>query len=233
MKFSCIVADPPYHFSDRLLQSATKRGAESQYAVMTDQDIINLDIKHICEDDAILALWVPGSKLDIGLACAENWGFKITQTWIWVKTKQSPLGELKKNISKIIKEEKKNVAAGFNVTELIYNVIDGFGLNDVLNFFMGHCFRQTHELCLIGVRGKYTRLLENRSQRSVYVGPALEKHSQKPEELQDRLDIMLGSVPKIEIFARRDRPGWTCVGLQCPSTMDEDIRDSIKKLSVL
>lgn len=228
MKFSCIVADPPYHFSDRLLQSATKRGAESQYAVMTDQDIINLDIKNICEDDAILALWVPGSKLDIGLACAENWGFKITQTWIWVKTKQSPFEDLKKSITKIIKKEKKD-----DFGKLIYDVIDGFRLGDILNFFMGHCFRQTHELCLIGVRGKYTRLLENRSQRSVYVGPALEKHSQKPEELQDRLDIMLGSVPKIEIFARRDRPGWTCVGLQCPSTMDEDIRDSIKKLSVL
>lgn len=77
---------------------------------------------------------------------------------------------------------------------------------------MGRLFRQSHEIALIGVSGKSVYpLLQDRSQRSVgfdiNVG-----HSIKPETLQDRLDLMFPSANKIELFARRTRPGWTCLG---------------------
>jgi len=35
---------------------------------------------------------------------------------------------------------------------------------------------------------------------------------------------------KIELFARRDKTGWTCVGNESPSTPGEDIRVSIDRL---
>ena len=98
---------------------------------------------------------------------------------------------------------------------------------------MGHCFRQTHELALIGTRGKYTQILQNRSQRSVHISPSLSKHSEKTEELQNRLDIMFPNETKLEMFARRERPGYTCVGWESPSTIKEDIRDSIERLAKL
>lgn len=77
---------------------------------------------------------------------------------------------------------------------------------------MGRLFRQSHEIALIGVSGKSIYpLLQDKSQRSVgfdlNVG-----HSTKPETLQDRLDLMFPSANKIELFARRIRPGWTCLG---------------------
>jgi N6-adenosine-specific RNA methylase IME4 len=44
------------------------------------------------------------------------------------------------------------------------------------------------------------------------------------------LDLMFPgkSNKKIEMFARRDRPGWVCIGNQAPATINKDIRESIK-----
>jgi len=38
------------------------------------------------------------------------------------------------------------------------------------------------------------------------------KHSQKPEEIQDRIDKMYPNATKLEMFARRQRPGWVVWG---------------------
>jgi N6-adenosine-specific RNA methylase IME4 len=35
---------------------------------------------------------------------------------------------------------------------------------------------------------------------------------------------------KLELFARRHRPGWTCLGNESPMTNGEDIRESIGNL---
>lgn len=38
------------------------------------------------------------------------------------------------------------------------------------------------------------------------------EHSQKPEEVQDRIEEMYPDLPKLEMFARRKRRGWKCWG---------------------
>jgi N6-adenosine-specific RNA methylase IME4 len=38
------------------------------------------------------------------------------------------------------------------------------------------------------------------------------EHSQKPEEIQDRLEQMYPSATKAEFFARRHRANWDCFG---------------------
>ena len=38
------------------------------------------------------------------------------------------------------------------------------------------------------------------------------KHSQKPQEIHDRIVELLGDVPRIELFARRPTPGWDVWG---------------------
>ena len=113
----------------------------------------------------------------------------------------------------------------------IDDLLRRFVLEDVLAFGMGRLFRQTHELVLIGVRGKVYSHLVNKSQRSVHFFPAT-KHSVKPDSLQDMLEKMFPGEEhhKIELFARRDKTGWTCVGNESPSTPGEDIRVSIDRL---
>lgn len=98
-----------------------------------------------------------------------------------------------------------------------------------LAFGMGRLARNCHEPCLVGIKGKYTKHLKDRSQRNLFMHPSL-KHSQKPESVQTSLEKMFPDWDKLELFARRDRMGWTCVGNEAPGTLDEDIRDSIGNL---
>lgn len=229
MKFNIIVADPPWNFSDSLTMNAVKRGSSSNYRVLKDEDIIGLDVKSIVADDAVLVLWVPSSKLQAGLDTMKAWGFEQTQTFIWVKTKKSD--SLFKELKQDVKEGLKTLSS-INKLPFIYekicNLLDSIDLNESLNFFMGRLFRQTHEVALVGKRGKIYKDLKNRAQRSVLLSPAL-GHSSKPDALQDRLEVMFPTGKKLEIFARRVKIGWECVGDEI-SLLKEDIRDSIKRL---
>lgn len=38
------------------------------------------------------------------------------------------------------------------------------------------------------------------------------RHSEKPEEIARRIEEMFPTQKKIELFARREREGWTCIG---------------------
>jgi N6-adenosine-specific RNA methylase IME4 len=79
---------------------------------------------------------------------------------------------------------------------------------------------------LIGTRGHPD--IRDHSQRNVSLDLAL-AHSQKPETLQDRLEVMYPG-PYLELFARRERENWICIGNEAPLTMGQDIRDSIEDL---
>lgn len=77
-----------------------------------------------------------------------------------------------------------------------------------LHFGMGRTTRASHEVCLIATRGRPALL--DRSVRSVFVARAGE-HSRKPERFY-RLVERLSPGPYVELFARRRRPGWECLG---------------------
>jgi N6-adenosine-specific RNA methylase IME4 len=199
--FQVICADPPYSFNDRISMSNTPRGALANYSTMTNDDIAALPIKELSDPDGcILALWCPSSLLQTGLDVMKAWQFDMKQTYIWVKTKKDCLKS--------------------NPTDP----------NSILAFGMGRLTRASHELCLIGINNTciYKRL-ENKSQRSVSLAENL-GHSTKPEHLQNSLDLMFPNASRMELFARRSRPGWTCVGNECPDTLNEDVRVSLQKL---
>lgn len=225
-KFQVIVSDPPWSFSDSLSMSDVKRGAEANYHTMTIKDIKNLRVRSLADPEGcILALWVPSSLLQEGLDTMKSWGFEQKQTYIWVKTKKEPLASLFGPLKKSI------FAAGWfknTITQALTKCLHSFNMNDTLAFFMGRLFRQTHEICLIGTNNnKIYKKLKNKSQRSVSFGENL-KHSAKPEHLQDSLDIMFPNCNKLEMFARRNKKNWVCVGDEVCG--GEDIRDSIDRL---
>ncbi len=245
-KFDIIVSDPPWSFSDKLTMAPVKRGASSQYSTLNLQAIKNLPVQKVVSKDAVLVLWVPGSLLQEGLDVMSAWGFNQKQIHVWVKTKKEPFEGLYKVVPNITNAFKPLFKLGKNVdstdikkiatdtTAIIRSMFaktDFSGqwkLDDILAFGMGRLFRQTHEIALIGTRGNVYTMLKNKSQRSVHFGPVL-KHSAKPEDLQDMLDVMFPGASKLELFARRERSGWVCLGNQCPTSYGEDIRDSLNK----
>lgn len=199
-KYRVIVADPPWSFSDKLkkMKSKTKRSAESQYCVLTAQQIAELDVKSLADPTGcVLALWVPGSLLTTGLKVMAAWGFELKQTFVWVKLKK-----------RYAEEE---------------------DINQVTRVGMGRLFRQSHELALIGTSGDSVYpFLDDRSQRSVAFD-LNQGHSIKPGTLQSRLEKMFPSQPMLEMFARRQRKGWTCLG---DAIDGQDIRTAIHNLIV-
>lgn len=211
MKFQVIVADPPWSPSDSLSMSAIKRGAAANYPVMSIDEICELPVKNVADSDGcVLALWVLGSMLEDGLKVMKAWGFEQKQVYVWVKTKKQ------KSINELAFQDSLKIIRGWknNPKELVnYLLKSSFIVGDwLLSFGMGRLFRQSHEICLIGVNNtKIYKKLNNKSQRSVCFFEN-QGHSTKPEHLQDSLDKMFPGTNKLEMFARRKRQGWTVIG---------------------
>ena len=54
------------------------------------------------------------------------------------------------------------------------------------------------------------------SKQSQYIFAPRGKHSEKPTEVHDRIEELVGDRPRLEIFARRERPGWVTWGNEVP-----------------
>ena len=74
---------------------------------------------------------------------------------------------------------------------------------------MGRWTRANAELCLLATKGKPKRM--DASVHSVIDTP-IEQHSKKPDVARDRIVQLLGGLPRIELFARQEAPGWDCWG---------------------
>jgi N6-adenosine-specific RNA methylase IME4 len=75
-------------------------------------------------------------------------------------------------------------------------------------FGMGYHLRASHETCLVATRGRPKPQIRN--VRSVIVAPA-GRHSEKPDLFYSTVEKFAPG-PYDELFARRTRPGWRCVG---------------------
>lgn len=88
-------------------------------------------------------------------------------------------------------------------------------------FGMGRTVRMAHEVCIIAVRGRASRVRRSASVRSVLDAPVPTAagraiHSAKPETFFSHVVETLAFGPYLELFARRRRPGWTCIGDELP-----------------
>lgn len=77
-------------------------------------------------------------------------------------------------------------------------------------FGLGYYTRSNAELCLIGTRGHIKRV-NNRVPQIVQTRGRL-PHSQKPAEVRDRIEQLMGEGPRIELFAREIAERWDAWG---------------------
>ena len=78
---------------------------------------------------------------------------------------------------------------------------------------VGFYFRNVTEIVLFGVRGKNARTLEPGRRQVNYVGTRKREHSRKPDELYSIIEACSPG-PRLEMFARGVRSGWTGWGDQ-------------------
>jgi N6-adenosine-specific RNA methylase IME4 len=78
---------------------------------------------------------------------------------------------------------------------------------------VGFYFRNVTEVLLFGVRGKNVRTLKQGRSQPNMIATRKREHSRKPDE---QYDIIEGCSwgPRLELFSRGNRPGWTCWGRQ-------------------
>jgi N6-adenosine-specific RNA methylase IME4 len=79
-----------------------------------------------------------------------------------------------------------------------------------LGWFMagGYGTRHNVEVCWLGRRGSPRR--KSAGVRELIIAPVRE-HSRKPDEIYSRIESLCDG-PYLELFARQQWPGWTCVG---------------------
>jgi N6-adenosine-specific RNA methylase IME4 len=74
------------------------------------------------------------------------------------------------------------------------------------------------EICLLATKGHPHRV--SKSVKQVVLAPR-GRHSQKPEEVRDRIVELMGDIPRIELFARSGAEGWDCWGNEAPENNKE------------
>lgn len=93
-RYQILYADPPWQYRSPgcIGKTSCLDGKHNvHYPTMTDEQLLALDIQSICEDDALLFLWVTNPKLDVGIRVMTAWGFSyITVGFVWYKLRTNP-----------------------------------------------------------------------------------------------------------------------------------------------
>ncbi len=74
---------------------------------------------------------------------------------------------------------------------------------------LGYWTRANAEVCLLATRGSPKR--QSAAVHQVILSP-VERHSKKPDEVRERIVTLMGDVPRVELFARQQTPGWDVWG---------------------
>jgi N6-adenosine-specific RNA methylase IME4 len=88
---------------------------------------------------------------------------------------------------------------------------------DKVHFGMGRYVRMSHESCIIGARGRALSLIKSHSVRSVFEAP-IGEHSAKPDRFFEIVEELTEG-PRLELFARKRRAGWTQDGNELPDEL--------------
>jgi len=81
---------------------------------------------------------------------------------------------------------------------------------------LGYWTRANAEICLLATKGKPQRF--SRKVHQVIDTP-IEEHSKKPQEARNRITELAGDLPRIELFAREQTPGWDVWGNEVESSV--------------
>lgn len=81
---------------------------------------------------------------------------------------------------------------------------------------LGYWTRANAEICLLATKGNPKR--QSAKVHQVVVSP-VEAHSKKPDVVRDRIVELVGDLPRIELFARQQTPGWDVWGNEVDSSI--------------
>ena len=87
-RFSTILADPPWQFTNKTGKVAPEHKRLSRYGTMKLSEIMALPVGDIAAPTAHLYLWCPNALLPDGLAVMQAWGFQYKSNIVWHKVRK-------------------------------------------------------------------------------------------------------------------------------------------------
>jgi len=89
------------------------------------------------------------------------------------------------------------------------------------HFGLGYWTRGNPEICLLATKGKQKRISKFVSNLTI---SKLRGHSRKPDEIRDKIVMLMGDIPRIELFARQRFEGWHAWGNELSNTIQNNIK---------
>lgn len=88
---------------------------------------------------------------------------------------------------------------------------------------LGSWTRSNAEICLLAVRGHLKRI--SKSVHQIIL--PIERHGKKPDQVRERIVLLMGDAPRIEFFVRERVSGWDAWGNEVTSDVDflEDVEN--------
>ncbi len=184
--YATIIADPSWQYNDKMgNMKSTGNGAASQYTCLSLPKIESflIDNNVSVAENAHLWLWTTNAFIEPAHAVARAWGFKPKTVATWVKGRLA-------------------VAVKKDGTPFL-----------VQHICQGRYLRNSTEHVIFATRGKATPLVRNIPTAFVHPGRWKGRlHSEKPAIIHEWAERLYAGVPRIELFARRRRPGWDALG---------------------
>jgi N6-adenosine-specific RNA methylase IME4 len=87
-RFSTVLADPPWRFTNRTGKMAPEHHRLSRYGTLALDEIAGLPVGKVAADRAHLYLWVPNALLAEGLRVMDAWGFTYKANMVWHKVRK-------------------------------------------------------------------------------------------------------------------------------------------------
>lgn len=250
--FRIILSDCPWRYNDR---KATRRdnparkpkfgvGVERRYSngTMGVQELCDMGrlVRGVAAPDAYLFQWVTGPLMPQGIRVMEAWGFRyVGIAFVWVK--------LYKRSGSLFRGPGRYVPS--NVELCLLGVSGGLTKAECREVGFPYIPHDASRPWHPATGYKPQQVILEAHPRDTLTGKI--KHSRKPEKVQDEIDrwlsphlveltperVIEGELSsyfgverrfgRLELFATRERPGWTCLGHALTGT---DIRHDLAAL---
>lgn len=213
MRFQHILADPAWKYNDRkLVRKDTKlprfgMGAGNHYRCETAEQMATIPVLDLADDVCNLWMWATCPMLPDAFWLMDAWGFQFcTVAFVWVKCNPRPWAHRIHKLAEML---------------LVKNHLPDF-LEWLTFYGPGFHTASNIELVLLGRRGQ-TAQKPKKCPRQLIFAPRT-KHSRKPDGAHERIQAAYPNRRYIELFARRQYPGWVCLGNEIDGM---DMRESI------
>lgn len=195
--FGLVYADPPWRvatYSDKG-RNRLPDGDVGHYQTMSLADLKALPVGDVAAKDCMLLMWIIDTHLPQALELGAAWGFTYkTVGFYWGKLRKEGRDG---KVGRPAATPEKEFPSG-----------------------MGYWTRANPEQCLLFTKGKPKRIDKGVPKFIPFddypqmITARRREHSRKPDCAYERIDRLIGDVPKLEMFARTTAPGWTAWGNQ-------------------